>query len=144
LNQSLTHSDLLHHPSHTTSSRTSRPEQGHEPLVHNFISHINPGQSPFSANPSRTTTPRYLVKMAFYDSSNTNNNASASTSAHLPHLAPQGDLTISQDAPEVSLNFTEAQVEEYKEQDRFLPVRPLYTFFIPPALLRGGGGSRDG
>jgi hypothetical protein len=73
--------------------------------------------------------------MAFYDSSNTNTNASASTSAHLPHLAPQGDLTISQDAPEVSLNFTEAQVEEYKEQDRFLPVRLLYTFFIPPALL---------
>jgi len=66
--------------------------------------------------------------MAFYDSANTNTNASASTStstsAHLPHLAPQGDLTISQDAPEVSLNFTEAQVEEYKEQDRFLPVRP--------------------
>jgi hypothetical protein len=85
--------------------------------------------------------------MAFYDSANTNtnnNNASASTSAHLPHLAPQGDLTISQDAPEVSLNFTEAQVEEYKEQDRFLPVRPPYTFFIPSDLLRGVGGSRDG
>jgi hypothetical protein len=74
--------------------------------------------------------------MAFYDSANTNSNASASTSAHLPHLAPQGDLTISQDAPEVSLNFTEAQVEEYKEQDRFLPVRPPYTLFIPPTLLR--------
>jgi hypothetical protein len=80
--------------------------------------------------------------MAFYDSANTNTNASASTStsasAHLPHLAPQGDLTISQDAPEVSLNFTEAQVEEYKEQDRFLPVRPLCTLFIHPALLEGG------
>jgi hypothetical protein len=72
--------------------------------------------------------------MAFFDSANTNTNASASTSAHLPHLAPQGDLTISQDAPEVSLNFTEAQVEEYKEQDRFLPVRPPYTLFIPPTL----------
>jgi hypothetical protein len=81
--------------------------------------------------------------MAFYDSAN-NNNASASTStstsAHLPHLAPQGDLTISQDAPEVSLNFTEAQVEEYKEQDRFLPVRLPYTLFIPPALLRAEEG----
>lgn len=86
--------------------------------------------------------------MAFYDSANNNNNASASTStsasAHLPHLAPQGDLTISQDAPEVSLNFTEAQVEEYKEQDRFLPVRPPYTLFIPPALLRTEeDGSRE-
>jgi len=81
--------------------------------------------------------------MAFYDSANNNNNASASTStsasAHLPHLAPQGDLTISQDAPEVSLNFTEAQVEEYKEQDRFLPVRPPYTLLIPPAPQGGGG-----
>jgi hypothetical protein len=65
--------------------------------------------------------------MAFYDSSNNNasTSTSTSTSAHLPHLAPQGDLTISADAPEVSLNFTEAQVEEYKEQDRFLPVRPV-------------------
>lgn len=62
--------------------------------------------------------------MAFYDSNNNNASASTSTSTsnHLPHLAPQGDLSISQDAPEVSLNFTEAQVEEYKEQDRFLPV----------------------
>jgi len=81
--------------------------------------------------------------MAFYDS-NTNNNTnagasgsnSASTSNHLPHLAPQGDLTISSDAPEVSLNFTEAQVEEYKEQDRFLPVR-LNAFRLLPYIRQG-------
>lgn len=69
--------------------------------------------------------------MAFYDSNP--NQATASTSSasghgQLPHLAPQGDLTISSNAPEVSLNFTEAQVEEYKEQDRFLPVCLGFTF----------------
>jgi nuclear transcription Y subunit beta len=71
--------------------------------------------------------------MAFYDSNPNQATAStsASTSTQLPHLAPQGDLSISADAPEVSLNFTEAQVEEYKEQDRFLPVRLLLILLGP-------------
>lgn len=78
--------------------------------------------------------------MAFYDSNP--NQATASTSSasglgQLPHLAPQGDLTVSSDAPEVSLNFTEAQVEEYKEQDRFLPV--CLGFYIASVRFEIGG-----
>ena len=55
--------------------------------------------------------------MAFYDSS---------SSSHLPNLAPQGETDSDTAAPGsgvgVSLDFTDAQVEEFREQDRFLPI----------------------
>jgi hypothetical protein len=79
--------------------------------------------------------------MAFYSASPSNNASSSSipghtqgqSQNHLPHLAPSGDIGVAQDAtaPEVSLKFTEAQVEEYKEQDRYLPVcLYLLSFYV--------------
>lgn len=78
--------------------------------------------------------------MAYYDPSSSN----------LPNLAPQPPRAIRnpQDADEdgtevtglgtdaqgVSLDFTDAQVEEFREQDRYLPVSP----FRPPWPRPGG------
>lgn len=61
------------------------------------------------------------------------------SSLMLPHLAPSGDsafpLSESQPPP---MDFTDAQVDEYREQDRFLPVglatlprRPVLTRRLP-------------
>jgi histone H3/H4 len=72
--------------------------------------------------------------MAYYDP--TASTSSSHPHAHLPHLAPQpqgqGDPRTDLDAdsqfetdatgPGVSLDFTDAQVEEFREQDRFLPI----------------------
>lgn len=42
----------------------------------------------------------------------------------LPHLAPHGNTTVSHPVPTpaADLPFTDAQVEEFREQDRWLPV----------------------
>ena len=43
-----------------------------------------------------------------------------------PHVAPIGTILIQPSAPlpTSAAPFTDAQVDEYREQDRWLPVRP--------------------
>jgi hypothetical protein len=64
--------------------------------------------------------------------------SSSSTSTHLPNLAPQGDIKHATSPQEVLLNFTDAQVEEFREQDRFLPVC-LCPSVSPSSLMNWDG-----
>jgi hypothetical protein len=52
----------------------------------------------------------------------------------LPHLAPLGNASIPHSAltPTADLPFTDAQVEEFREQDRWLPVSISYKLW--PAM----------
>lgn len=81
--------------------------------------------------------------MAFYDASAAASGSGSGSAAgpttytpqhttSLPHLAPQGNSgpsndTQSQAQAQVSLDFTDAQVEEFREQDRFLPVSHCHS-----------------
>ena len=51
---------------------------------------------------------------------------SSNSTPALPHLAPTCAILIQPSVPILTsgASFTDAQVDEYREQDRWLPVRP--------------------